>query len=35
MEGPVEMREYYDKMIERLEQGKPETWDGTYHATSK
>ena len=35
LEGPVEMREYYDKMIERLEQGKPETWDGTYHATSK
>lgn len=35
MEGPVEMREYYDKMVERMEAGKPDDWAGTYHATSK
>lgn len=35
MEGPVEMREYYDKMVERMEAGKPDDWSGTYKATSK
>jgi adenylate cyclase len=35
MEGPVEMREYYDKMIERMEAGKPDDWSGTYVAQSK
>ena len=29
------MAAYYDKMIERLTQGKPADWDGTYKATSK
>ena len=33
--GPTEMREYYGKMIERMEQGKPDNWSGTYIATSK
>lgn len=27
--------EYYIKMIERMEEGKPKDWDGTYRATSK
>jgi adenylate cyclase len=31
----VEIPEYYEKMIERLEQGVPANWNGTYHATSK
>lgn len=31
----VEIKEYYEKMIERLEGGVPANWDGTYHATSK
>ena len=31
----VEIKEYYHKMIERLEEGVPANWDGTYHATSK
>ena len=34
-EGPPEMRQYYTNMIERLEEGKPDNWDGTYRATSK
>ena len=29
------MAAYYDKMIERLTQGKPTDWDGIYRATSK
>ena len=29
------MSQYYDKMIERLAQGKPVEWDGIYRATSK
>ena len=29
------MSAYYDKMIERLTQGKPVDWDGIYRATSK
>ena len=29
------MREYYSKMVERLQQGKPDNWDGIYRATSK
>ena len=29
------MAQYYDKMIERLTQGKPADWDGIYKATSK
>ena len=29
------MAAYYDKMIERLTQGKPADWDGIYRATSK
>ena len=31
----VEIQHYYEKMIERLEDGVPANWDGTYHATSK
>ena len=34
-DGPVEMRQYYKNMIERLEEGKPDNWDGTFRATSK
>jgi adenylate cyclase len=30
-----EMISYYDAMLERLQDGKPETWDGVYRATSK
>jgi adenylate cyclase len=30
-----EMIPYYDAMLERLLEGKPENWDGTYRATSK
>ena len=29
------MAEYYDKMTERMKQGKPKDWDGIYRATSK
>jgi adenylate cyclase len=30
-----EMIPYYDAMLERLQEGKPANWDGTYRATSK
>jgi adenylate cyclase len=30
-----EMIPYYDAMLERLQEGKPTNWDGTYRATSK
>lgn len=33
--GPTGMRQYYKNMIERMEEGVPENWDGTYRATSK
>jgi adenylate cyclase len=33
--GPTELRQYYHNMIERMLEGKPEDWDGTYRATSK
>jgi len=29
------MKEYYAKMVERMQQGKPDNWDGIYRATSK
>ena len=29
------MKEYYAKMVERMQQGKPADWDGIYRATSK
>jgi adenylate cyclase len=35
VEGPPDMRQYYKNMIERMEEGKPDNWDGTYRATSK
>ena len=35
VEGPPDMRQYYINMVERMEQGKPDNWDGTYRATSK
>ena len=31
----VNIQHYYELMIERMEQGVPANWDGTYHATSK
>jgi adenylate cyclase len=31
----VDIKHYYELMIERMEQGVPANWDGTYHATSK
>jgi len=31
----VEMTEYYELMMQRLLEGKPEKWDGVYRATSK
>ena len=31
----VTIKEYYSKMIERMEEGLPANWDGTYRATSK
>ena len=31
----VDIQDYYKKMIERLEDGVPVNWAGTYHATSK
>lgn len=34
-DAPVDMRQYYANMIERMEEGKPDNWDGTYRATSK
>ena len=30
-----DLNQYYELMLERLEQGKPSNWDGVYHATSK
>ena len=33
--GHPNLRQYYLNMIERMEEGKPESWDGTYRATSK
>ena len=35
VEGPPDMRQYYKNMVERMEEGKPDNWDGTYRATSK
>jgi hypothetical protein len=29
------LQQYYKNMMERLEEGVPSTWDGTYRATSK
>lgn len=29
------LKQYYENMLERLEEGKPSNWDGTYRATSK
>jgi adenylate cyclase len=34
-EGPPDVRQYYTNMIERMQEGKPESWDGTFRATSK
>jgi adenylate cyclase len=30
-----ELSQYYDNMVERLKEGVPSNWDGTYRATSK
>ena len=34
-DSPKEMRQYYVNMLDRLAEGCPEGWDGTYRATSK
>ena len=34
-EDSVNIKHYYELMIERMEDGLPANWDGTYHATSK
>ena len=34
-EQKVDIKHYYELMIERMEGGLPANWDGTYHATSK
>jgi hypothetical protein len=34
-EDKVDIKHYYELMIERMEQGLPANWNGTYHATSK
>ena len=31
----VTIKDYYRKMVERMDDGLPANWDGTYHATSK
>ena len=33
--GETEIADYYEKMLERLNEGLPPNWDGTYRATSK
>ena len=35
VDSEVEIQHYYEKMIDRLAEGVPANWDGTYHATSK
>lgn len=35
VDSPADMRQYYANMVERMQQGKPADWDGTYRATSK
>jgi len=35
IEEKTELKHYYELMLERLEEGLPPNWDGTYHATSK
>jgi hypothetical protein len=31
----VDIAHYYELMIERMQEGLPANWDGTYRATSK
>jgi adenylate cyclase len=35
MKEESDLKHYYELMMERLEEGLPPNWDGTYHATSK
>jgi adenylate cyclase len=35
IEEKTELQHYYELMLERMEEGLPPNWDGTYHATSK
>ena len=35
IEEETVLKHYYELMLERLEEGLPPNWDGTYHATSK
>jgi adenylate cyclase len=35
MQETGDLSHYYELMMERLEEGLPPNWDGTYHATSK
>jgi hypothetical protein len=30
-----ELKKYYEALIDRMKEGKPEDYDGTYRATSK
>jgi len=31
----VQIKDYYKKMIERIDDGLPANWNGVWHATSK
>jgi adenylate cyclase len=35
IDSETEIKHYYELMLERMEEGLPANWDGTYHATSK
>ena len=35
MSESEDLNHYYELMIERMQEGKPDDWDGTYRATSK
>ena len=35
IDSETELKHYYELMLERMEEGLPANWDGTYHATSK
>ena len=35
IEESGDLKNYYENMLERLREGKPDNWDGTYRATSK
>jgi adenylate cyclase len=35
IDNSTELKHYYELMMERMNEGLPPNWDGTYHATSK